>query len=373
MNRPEDSTQTVMYSRAQMAAAMDPRVHSLVCVSGSQAPIRRVISEESLVIGRARECSLALVDRLVSGRHCRVHLRDARVWVEDLNSSNGTWIDGAPLKGRAEWPVGSTVQIGLHVFRHEWRTPQESQKDDDLQADLLRAGAYLRSLLPVPVARGPVQSNWVYMPAALLCGDAFGLHELDSTRTAIYLVDVSGHGAGAAIHTATALNALRQGVLPGADFGDPATVLAALNRAYPMERHGGMYFSIWYGVHDRAQGVIKFASAGHPPAILKEPNGELVRLHTQRVAIGLIPDETYDTWEAPAPVGSQLYVFSDGVYEVDTAHGIWSFDEFVREIAEPSLPDVTESERLHRRVMELSGTREFRDDFTLMVLRFSEE
>jgi hypothetical protein len=367
---PEDSTQTVIYSRAQMAAMMDPRLHTLVAVSGSPNPFRRVIPTEPLVLGRSRECDLHLVDRQVSSRHCRVQLRQDRVWVEDLNSSNGTWIDGERVQGRQEWPVGSTLQLGLHVFRHEFRTPQETQREDDLQADLQRAGAYLRSLLPPPLAQGPLRAEWVYRPAALLCGDAFGWHALDDHRTAIYLMDVSGHGAGAAIHTATALNALRQGLLPGVDFGDPAAVLDGLNRAYPMERHGNMYFSIWYGVHDRAAHRLQFASAGHPPALLKGPGGELVRLHTQRVAIGLIPDETYETWEAPAPPGSTLYVFSDGVYDVETPQGLWSLEEFIHQVSSPRREGHSEATRLHQHVQEITGDQDLRDDFTLLVLDF---
>ena len=45
-------------------------------------------------------------------------------------------------------------------------------------------------------------------------------------------------------------------------------MLAALNRAFPMEEHAGRFFTIWYGVYDRTSRKLSYASAGHPPAIL---------------------------------------------------------------------------------------------------------
>ena len=49
------------------------------------------------------------------------------------------------------------------------------------------------------------------------------------------------------------------------------SVLVALNRSFQMDEHGDKVFSIWYGVFDRVSGIIRFASAGHPPALLVSP------------------------------------------------------------------------------------------------------
>ena len=48
------------------------------------------------------------------------------------------------------------------------------------------------------------------------------------------------------------MNVLRQRALPNTDFRDPAQVLHRLNAMFQMESHGGMYFSIWYGVSSRS-------------------------------------------------------------------------------------------------------------------------
>ena len=60
---------------------------------------------------------------------------------------------------------------------------------------------------------------------------------------------------------------LRSGALPHTDFRVPEDVLGALNRAYQMDDHGQLYFTIWYGVYHRPTGTLRYASAGHPAAM----------------------------------------------------------------------------------------------------------
>lgn len=81
------------------------------------------------------------------------------------------------------------------------------------------------------------------MPSAKIGGDGFGDGWLDRRRFAMWLLDVSGHGAGSALLAASAMNVLRAQSLPGVEFGNPAAVLAAVNARCQMDSHGGLYFS----------------------------------------------------------------------------------------------------------------------------------
>jgi pSer/pThr/pTyr-binding forkhead associated (FHA) protein len=72
-----------------------------------------------LSIGRSKECDVQIEDRYASGLHARVFSRGGRYLVEDMNSTNGTLLNGATLKGEAELIDGDTVQIGDTVFRFE--------------------------------------------------------------------------------------------------------------------------------------------------------------------------------------------------------------------------------------------------------------
>jgi sigma-B regulation protein RsbU (phosphoserine phosphatase) len=137
-----------------------------------------------------------------------------------------------------------------------------------LANDLATAAQYVRSLLPPPQQIDTVAADWRFIPSADLGGDAFGYHKLDDTTVAVYLLDVCGHGVGAALLSVSALNAIRSEALPNTDFHDPGSVLAALNKAFPMERQNDMFFTIWYGVYNTATRRIRWAGGGHPPAVL---------------------------------------------------------------------------------------------------------
>ena len=148
------------------------------------------------------------------------------------------------------------------------------QKSQQILAhDLSTAAHYVRSLLPPPQNLRSIRADWRFIPSASLGGDAFGYHDLDSDHFAVYLLDVCGHGVGAALLSVSALTAIRSEALPQTDFRDPGAVLAALNRAFPMERHNDMFFTAWYGVFHRPTGVLRWSGGGHPPALLLPTGG----------------------------------------------------------------------------------------------------
>jgi hypothetical protein len=70
-------------------------------------------------IGRSKDADVQIEDRYASGIHARVFPRGERFYVEDMNSTNGTLLNGAGLRGEAELVDGDTVQIGDTVFRFE--------------------------------------------------------------------------------------------------------------------------------------------------------------------------------------------------------------------------------------------------------------
>src|SRR3954451_17698555 len=72
-----------------------------------------------LSIGRSKEADIRIEDRYASSIHARVFSREGRFFVEDMNSTNGTLLNGATLQGEAEAIDGDTVQIGDTVFRLE--------------------------------------------------------------------------------------------------------------------------------------------------------------------------------------------------------------------------------------------------------------
>jgi sigma-B regulation protein RsbU (phosphoserine phosphatase) len=137
--------------------------------------------------------------------------------------------------------------------------------------------------------------------------------------------DVSGHGVGAALLSVSVMNALRSQSLPNTDFKDPEQVLASLNSTFPSEENNDMFFTIWYGVYNKSTRELTYASGGHPPALLFENTSSgdsgATLLRTANNAIGAMTDVTYEKSKHLVGEQTTLYIFSDGVYEVEKSDG----------------------------------------------------
>ncbi len=87
----------------------------LIIHEGERAGQRWTIQGDALIIGRGTECDLVLPERQVSRQHVRIKLVEDHYWVEDLDSKNGTWVNGEVLKGERQLRDGDEIQIAMAV------------------------------------------------------------------------------------------------------------------------------------------------------------------------------------------------------------------------------------------------------------------
>jgi pSer/pThr/pTyr-binding forkhead associated (FHA) protein len=71
---------------------------------------------EEVTVGRAPGCGVRVDDAYTSSIHARVYRRDGTIWVEDLGSTNGTWLNGERLTAPMKVGRGDLVQVGGTVF-----------------------------------------------------------------------------------------------------------------------------------------------------------------------------------------------------------------------------------------------------------------
>jgi sigma-B regulation protein RsbU (phosphoserine phosphatase) len=240
-----------------------------------------------------------------------------------------------------------------------------------LDEELADATRYVMSILPEPRQSSPV-TDWLLIPSTELGGDSFGYHEIDGDNLAFYLLDVCGHGVGAALLSVTAINVLRSSALPNTDFRDPAAVLGALNEAFPMEKQNNMYFTIWYGVYQKSSRTLRYSSAGHPPSILLRGKAggtaEAHQLTAKGVALGTFPGITYRCLEQAIEPGDRLLLLSDGTFEVEMAEGeMLPFSEFVDFLARPGGDDPG---GVLQWIRSINGEGPLPDDFSLLRVIF---
>lgn len=369
---PHDTVaETVQFSMRELAP---PNTSHYVTVVQNATIQRAVpITAEPLILGRDPSREFFLSDSDVSRSHCELLLAGGRVLVRDLGSTNGTFVDGVRVVGTRELPVSSQLHVGRHRLRHELLTDEDVARHERLAADLARARSYVEALIPPPIERGRLRTEWCFVPSSILGGDALGYHELGAGRWSAYVIDVCGHGVASAMHSASVLNTLRGHALPNVDFAEPADVLARLNDIFQMDEHDGMYFSIFYGVIDPAAGRLVYSSAGHPPAIVIGAGAR--RLFTKNPSIGAMGSRSFAQSEAAFEPGERLYIFSDGAYEFERREGgEKSFEDFAAELVRAKADrSAGEPRRVHDAACAEARADSLEDDFTMLVVEHIHE
>ena len=380
---PNDEFEGTIFSAGPLfpvAGANDDIGHYLVVVEGSEPGKRIELDSTALTIGRdAKQAKMVFPDTGVSRVHAMVSVVNGRAVVEDLKSTNGTFVDATRVASRVTLREGNIVRMGAHALRYERRSRKDVQKAREMDRELLKARKYVQSLLPPPIQSGPVLAEWSFVPSSQLGGDAFGYYWLDQTTFVFYLLDVSGHGVGSAMHSVTVLNVLRQRALPNVDFRNPSEVLANLNDMFQMETHNGLMLTMWYGVYRTDDRVLTYGSAGHHPAYLVSADRQESRpVGSPALMIGAFPTMTYQTEQTPVPAGSSLYLFSDGLFEIVTKdQQRWALSDLLPVLVQPgsgSTPNVTkvsEAERVYSAVREVAAPGPLEDDVSLLVVTFA--
>ncbi len=115
--------------------------HATLRVLQKQANVRTVRLQPETVVGRSLDCTLKIASTQVSRRHCRIVDRDDGVFIEDLGSANGTFLNGSRLTPNVLTLArpGSQLAIGPATFVVEYKgTP-------------LELGAVPRTAAPAPI------------------------------------------------------------------------------------------------------------------------------------------------------------------------------------------------------------------------------
>jgi sigma-B regulation protein RsbU (phosphoserine phosphatase) len=204
--------------------------------------------------------------------------------------------------------------------------------NERMSHDLQAAARVQQSLLPSGDLTCPgITFAWKYTPCTELAGDFLNYFRLDERHLALFVVDVSGHGAASAL-LAVAVGRLLTPhasetsllVRPDPESGGvritpPAQVAAELNRRFPMESQNNLYFTMTYGVLDTQTRELRYVVAGHPPAVVVESQGEPRFLPGDGFAIGMVDGIDYDEHSIRLNSRDRLYLYSDGVPEAMNA------------------------------------------------------
>jgi len=260
----------------------------------------------------------------------------------------------------------SAAYINLLQRNEAYLSLEKSQKA--LANELNKAAEYVKTLLPEKISNDLLETYWEFIPSAQLGGDAFVYHWIDNDNFCFYLLDVCGHGVGSALLSVSAISNLRSQTLV-ADFTKPVEVITMLNKAYQMSEHNDLYFTIWYGVINFTTRELKYISAGHPPAFVIY-NNEINELMNENFIIGGLPDFPFKESKIILPNNTDIFVFSDGAYEIEKKDGtFWTLNEAKQYILSNNTSNGEILNKLYEYVKTISEKVILDDDFSIMKIK----
>ena len=87
----------------------------LISVTEPDAPMRTYQLEGELVFGRTEDCDIALADTYVSTKHARIFDKEGTWFVEDIGSTNGTYLNRVKVSAPAPLAVGDEIRVGKTI------------------------------------------------------------------------------------------------------------------------------------------------------------------------------------------------------------------------------------------------------------------
>jgi sigma-B regulation protein RsbU (phosphoserine phosphatase) len=206
-------------------------------------------------------------------------------------------------------------------------------------------------------------------PSRAVSGDLYKAEmRSDQGECVLLLADVSGKGMAAALLTAS-LEALSVGPI---EVGLPADeICSKLSRRLHARTSPERYATAFVGVLDVGTHTLRYANAGHNPAIVVRADGSVRELGATGLPLGLLPVGDYASEEVALERGDVLLIYTDGISEAANPageeYGLDRLSRFVASRRRDKAEDLIDA--LEKDLEEFVRGVPYGDDRTLLVLR----
>jgi len=241
-----------------------------------------------------------------------------------------------------------------------------------LQSEIEIAATIQRNLLPKegPQFRG-VSFAAHFEPTASIGGDYYDVFNLDKTRLAVAIGDVSGHGLSTGLVMAMVKAALTTLVEEGAE---EVSLFQRLNELVHRSTERRAFMTLAFTIFDLEKGTIRHTNAGHLYPYLLRDGRPPISIELPSLPLGVRSEIKSRTAILDLEEGDTIVYLSDGIVEAQSEQqDPFGFDQLESLLAESSdrSPSAVRDAILQA-VARHSGNRPADDDRTVMVLRFDQ-
>ena len=280
-------------------------------------------------------------------------------------------------------PVRSKGQLGDLIcnFNEMAVALEQLQKDETarlrLESELQIAQKVQQYLFPrvAPALCGATVSGRT-LAARTIAGDLYDFFDLGGERIGILCADVSGKGIPAALMMANLQAVARAHFVDRIDgpASPPAHFVEILNQQLAGRFGDNRYASLIWVDYNTHTGMLTYVNAGHPSPILIRSTGEIERLDSGGVPIGMFANARYTARNLQMRPGTRLVIFSDGLTDAENAAEEEFGDERLVECCRNITAGIDANgvaDRVMQAVAQWSGGSEQFDDRTVVVLEIA--
>jgi sigma-B regulation protein RsbU (phosphoserine phosphatase) len=261
-------------------------------------------------------------------------------------------------------------------------TEELREKNAELEDDLNMAREVQQAFLPqqfpsfprkATAADSAIRFYSKYLPTTALGGDFFHVLPISESAAGVFICDVMGHGVRAALVTAIQRALVEELASFAADPGEFLTQMNHSLLSILRRTRSPMFASAFYLHVDVAAGTLRYANAGHPRPLHLRRSAGVVEMLTGGVprpgpAIGVFEESRYQTHECTAAAGDLVFLFTDGLYEVESPEGEYYDQNLLLHAIERRVRKPVEElfEETLEEVQRFSSSGNFLDDVCLV-------
>ncbi|MBP1636502.1 MAG: serine phosphatase, partial [Acidobacteria bacterium] len=293
------------------------------------------------------------------------HLRSLMAGVKRI--SQGDLSTRIPVRSRDEFGelAGAFNQMAEDLAAHQKLIVGQER----LHRELELCRQIQTGILPCePLRLGVTEVKGVSIPAREVGGDFFNYFALPTGDIALLMGDVSGKGVGAALLMANVQATLRARLPLEQDL---AALADALDHDLEAHTPPEVFLTLFVGILDPRQGVLRYVNAGHNTQFVLRPGG-LDRLTTTGMPLGLFAGHGYQERSIGLAPDDLLFFYTDGMVETENEAGdVWGAERLESLLLSAATHDVGALlVRIEQDVKAFRGQAEPLDDATMMALRF---
>lgn len=267
-------------------------------------------------------------------------------------------------------------QAGISI--ENFRLMEEALQNERYKEELKIAKAVQKSLLPEVLEKDPDFEIAAFSESAdEVGGDYYDTLRTSEHQVSLIVADVSGKGTTAAFHMSQMkgiFHSLAQ------DCIKPDQFMIKANQAlvYCLER--GSFISATFFIVDTRAKKVHYARAGHCPLLYySAAQDKAMYFKDKGIALGMVKNRSYSNYieanEFDYRPGDIMVLYTDGITEAKNGNGEeFGYErlcEVLREVKGESSKQI--QEHLIKRLYEFSGTSNINDDYTTMIVKFTEK